>query len=243
MLKNKKVVIFDMDGTLIDSMGIWSEIDEKLIQTISNVEIPKIDFGEERDRKLKEYSSCEDPYLEYCNFLKNKYQSNKSKEGIKKIRYEIADSYLREKIDYKEDAEKMLKYLKNKGFTLVIASTTGNNAIDIYKNHNKNIINKANLSEIFSLIYSKEAVREMKPNPEVHHKILKELNVKPEECLIVEDSIIGVEAANRANIEVAVIYDKYSNCNREEINRLSQYQFMNFKEMIDYIKKELKDNI
>lgn len=243
MLKNKKVVIFDMDGTLIDSMGIWNEIDEKLIKLISNVEVPNIDFGEERDRKLREYSGYEDAYLEYCNFLKEKYHSDKSKEEIKRIRYEIADSYLKEKIDYKKDAEKVLKYLKEKGFILVIASTTGNNAIEIYKNRNKNIINKANLSDTFSLIYSKEAVKEMKPNPEVHYKILEELNVKPEECLIIEDSIIGVEAANKANIEVAVIYDEYSDSNREKINRLSQYQFSGFKEMLNCIEHELEDNI
>ena len=243
MLKNKKVVIFDMDGTLIDSMGIWSEIDGKLIKIISTIAVPKIDFGEERDRKLKEYSNCEDPYLEYCNFLKEKYHSNKSKEEIKKIRYEIADSYLREKIDYKKDAEEVLKYLKKKGYILVIASTTGENVINIYKNYNKNIIKKANLTDIFSLIYSKEAVKNIKPNPEVHYKILKELKVKPEECLVVEDSVIGVEAANRANIEVAVIYDKYSDNNRKEINKLSQYRFMNFNEMLDYIKQELKNNI
>ena len=146
-------------------------------------------------------------------------------------------------IDYKKDAEEVLKYLKKKGYILVIASTTGENVINIYKNYNKNIIKKANLTDIFSLIYSKEAVKNIKPNPEVHYKILKELKVKPEECLVVEDSVIGVEAANRANIEVAVIYDKYSDNNRKEINKLSQYRFMNFNEMLDYIKQELKNNI
>ena len=36
------------------------------------------------------------------------------------------------------------------------------------------------------------------------------------------------------------MYDKYSNCNREEINRLSQYQFNSYNEMLDYIKEELE---
>lgn len=164
-----------------------------------------------------------------------------TKEEIKKLRYEIANSYLAEVIDYKPNAEEVLKYLKEKGFILVIASTTNDSTIEIYKKYNKNIIKKANLEDTFSLIYSKGAVKEIKPNPEVHYKVLKELNVKPDECLIVEDSIIGVEAANNANIEVAVMYDKYSDCNREEINRLSQYQFQDFSEMLKYIKNELGD--
>ena len=240
MLKDKKVIIFDLDGTLIDSIGIWNEIDIELIKTISSEDIINTDVGKQRDEKLKEYSKCEDAYLEYCGFLKEKYNSKISKEEIKKLRYEIAHNYLKTTVDYKPDAEKVLKYLKQKGFILVIASTTNDHTIEIYKNDNLNIINKANIEDIFSLVYSKGAVKELKPNPAIHYKILKELDVKKENCIIIEDSLIGVEAANNAEIEVCVMYDKYSNCNREEINRLSQYQFNNYNEMLDYIKEELE---
>ncbi len=240
MLKNKKAIIFDMDGTLINSIGIWNDIDEELIKTIGNGEIDNIDIAKQRDEKLKEYSKSEDAYLEYCDFLKNKYNANISKEEIKKLRYEIAENYLREKVEYKPNAEKVLKYLKEKGFILAIATTTNEHTIEIYKKYNKNIIDKANLEDIFSIIYSKNAVKNLKPNPEVHYKILKELTLKPEECLIIEDSIIGVEAANNANIDVVAIYDKYSDCDRERINKLSQYQFKDFNEMLEYIKAELE---
>ena len=239
MIKEKKVIIFDLDGTLIDSIGIWNAIDEKLIKLIANCEIEDVDIGKRRDQKLKEYSKCEDVYLEYCKFLKEEYNSKISKEEIKKLRYEISDRYLKEVIDYKPNAEKVLKYLKEKGFILVIASTTNDHTIENYKKDNKNIINKANFEDIFSMIYSKGAVKELKPNPEIYHKILKELKVKKEECLIIEDSLIGVEAANNANIDVAVMYDKYSDYNREKINQLCQYKFNDFEEMLNYIKEEL----
>ncbi len=98
MLKNKKVIIFDLDGTLIDSIGIWNDIDEKLIKTIGDGTIDNIDIGIQRDSKLKEFSKFDDAYLEYCGFLKEKYNSNLPKQEIKKLRYEIANIYLKEKI-------------------------------------------------------------------------------------------------------------------------------------------------
>lgn len=240
MIKNKKVIIFDMDGTLIDSIGIWNDIDKELIETLGNTKIDNVNIGKQRDTKLKEYRKCDDAYLEYCGFLKEKYNMKNTKEEIKQLRYEIANKYLKEKIDYKPNADTLLKYLKQKGYILAIATTTNEHAIEIYKNFNKNIIKKAKFEDVFSVIYSKNDVAKIKPDAEVHYKILEKLNVKPEECLIVEDSLVGIEAANNANIEVVAIYDKYSDCDREEINKLSQYQFANFSEMLNYIKSELE---
>lgn len=242
MLKDKKVIIFDLDGTLIDSIGVWNDIDEELIKAIGNGEIDNVDIAKQRDSKLKEFSESEDAYQEYCKFLKEKYNSKMSATEIRKLRYEIADQYLKEKVDYKPNAEETLKYLKQKGFILVIASSTNDHTIEKYKKENKNIISKANFEDTFSLIYAKGAVKQLKPNPEIHYKILKELNVKKEDCLIIEDSLMGVEAANNAGIEVCVMYDKYSDCDRKEINKLSQYQFKDFNEMLLYIKNELEEN-
>lgn len=241
MLKGKKVIIFDLDGTLIDSIGIWNLIDKQLIETISDYKIENVDLGKQRDLILKKYSQHDDTYLECCGFLKQKYHAKMNKKEIKELRYQMADKYLKEVIDYKPNAEELLKYLKEKGFILAIASTTNDHTIENYKKENKNIINKASFDAIFSIVYSKGAVKELKPNPAIHYKILKELKVKPEECLIIEDSLIGVEAANNANIEVAVMYDQYSDGNRDEINNLCQYRFNDFKEMLNYIKEELED--
>ena len=238
MLENKQVIIFDLDGTLIDSVGIWNAIDEELIKQIGNIPLGNENIAKQRDDMLKKFQNEPDTYLAYCDFLKEKYQSTLTKEEIKAIRYEIADDYLKNKIDYKPNAEKVLKYLKQKGYILVIASTTLRHCVAIYQTQNKNIINKANLNDMFSLILTKDDVITKKPSPEVHEKVMEKLKVTKEQCLIIEDSLIGVEAGKNAGIEVAVMYDQYANGDREQIDKLANYQFRNFNEMLERIKEE-----
>lgn len=239
MLTGKKVVIFDLDGTLIDSMGIWNCIDEELIESIRTNDVPIQDVGKQRAEAMKQFHQAEDMYLEYCGLLGKKYGSQLPKEEIKKLRYEIADHYLAEKITYKPGAKEVLQYLKEKGFTLIIASTTNDHTIEIYRTRNENIRKVADFDEYFVRVYAKSAVKNLKPNPEIYEKILADFGIQSTECIVIEDSLVGVEAANRAGIEVAVIRDQYSDLERGEINQKSQYQYEDFSEMLSAMKNEL----
>jgi beta-phosphoglucomutase-like phosphatase (HAD superfamily) len=56
-------------------------------------------------------------------------------------------------------------------------------------------------------IYTREDAERIKPDPQIHEKLLAEMGKKPEDCFIFEDSLIGVRAAKAAGIPVAAIYD------------------------------------
>ena len=231
MLKGKKVLIFDTDGTLIESVGVWNQVDCELIRQLGNVMVSEEEVQKQRDDNLREYSKAESPYLEYCRYLGSKYGSELTAEEIHTLRYDIANDFLVRVVDYKPHAEAVIELLKDKGFQLVIATTTRKKNLDIYRYKNVNIRSKAPIDDYFSPIYSREDVKEIKPNPEVYLKVMETLDVKPEECLIFEDSLIGIEAACNAGIEAVAMYDKYSDGEREEINKRAKYCFGDYTEL------------
>lgn len=240
MLENKKLIIFDLDGTLIDSVGCWNKIDEETIKAIGGT-LDKIkDIGKFRDKALAEFSKTGDAYTEYCAYLGKMFNSDLSKQKIKELRYDIARKILEENVDYKPYADEVLKFLKSKNINMVIASTTNDYTMYIYINENKNILSKAPMKMYFDKIYTKNSVQNLKPNPEIHLKIMEDYNLKPEECLVIEDSVIGLKAANSAGIPTVAMYDKYSDSSRDEIEKLAKYKFNDFKELLVALKKELK---
>lgn len=237
MLSGKKIIIFDMDGTLIDSVGVWNEVDRRFIAALGGC-ADGVDVQSRRDAKLREFKSADDPYRAYCDYMGKEYGSSLSPDELVQLRYEIADDLVTHVVDYKPDAEVFLYTLKRMGFTLLIASTTKRSNMDVYRTRNQNTLQKAPPDAVFDAIYTREDVKEIKPSPEIYARILREWNARPEECLIFEDSLIGVEAANNAGIDVIAMYDQYADGDRAEINKRSKAHFNNYKEVLRAIGAE-----
>lgn len=83
MFKDKKLVCFDLDGTLIDSVGIWNQVDAALIQELSGIEIGLDQIQQLRDLQLKAFRHMPDPYLEYCGYLKSYMVLNPARKRLK----------------------------------------------------------------------------------------------------------------------------------------------------------------
>ena len=239
MLEGKKVIIFDMDGTLIDSVGIWNQVDEELITRIRSEGTPLPEnVQSQRDEALRRFSKAESPYMEYCAFLKEKYGAAQSPEVIHALRYEIAQDYLQNVIDYKPDADTFIRWLKERGYILTIATTTKRSNMEVYRTRNAGMMEKAKIDDYFQLVYTREDAREIKPNPEIYLRVMTELGVSAEECLVFEDSLIGLEAARNAGMESVAVYDKYSDGERDAINAIATYRIKNYAELMEQLNRQ-----
>lgn len=237
-LADLDLVIFDLDGTLIDSNGTHNYLDIELARSLGENKSSE-EILQERDEFIKN-NSTGDIYLNYCEYLKTKYNSVLSGKEILQFRRNLSRKISKD-IKYKPDADKIIKYLKNQNIKLALGTVSRKETIDIYINENENIKNKCNIKDYFDLIVTKDDVKLKKPNPEVYNRIIEKFQINDlSRCVVVEDSLTGVLAAKNANLDVIVIYDEYSDKDREKINELADYKISNFKELINLFEESKK---
>lgn len=234
-LKEKKIIIFDMDGTLIDSIGVWNRTDQKLIEEYAGITIDLNEIQIDRDNFLHNNQDS-DIYLAYCDYLIKKYKFNISNPNeLLKRRWNTSSEVLESEMDFKPNVVKLVLRLKKLGFTLVLATMTTQVQLDIYSKKNRKMLEQMNIVEVFDLITRKEDVKNKKPDPEIYNKIMQFYSANPSECLIFEDSYTGVLASKSAGIEVVNVYDKYAHLDRERINDLTDYCINDYEEFLHYL--------
>lgn len=141
-------------------------------------------------------------------------------------------------MDYKKGAPEVIQKLYGLGKTLVIATTTKRANMDIYRHLNENIRSKAPLDRYFTAIYTREDVSSIKPSPEVHEKLMADLEKTREDCFIFEDSLAGLMAARAAGIPAGLIYDRYSEKDRDRMAPLAEAWYDSWDEVLSEMKAD-----
>ena len=158
---------------------------------------------------------------------------NISKDELILERWDSVESILKYELTYKHGVPELLRELKERAFTLVLATATTQRQIDIYANQNLTMAHTVPIYDTFDFILRKEDVVHKKPHPEIYLKVLEHYQTNPDLCLVFEDSLHGVMASKGAEIETINVYDKYSDKDRLQINSLTDYKIQSYSEFIN----------
>jgi HAD superfamily hydrolase (TIGR01509 family) len=184
-----RAVIFDLDGTVIDSEGNYYEADRQLMESYGIVLTPGM--------KNKYVGTGN---LEMMKDLRKTYNIADSLESMLAKKNELYINIARKGTRVFPEMIKFIEKLKKKGYSLAIASGTSPGVLE-------EIIGMTGLGKYFNIAVSAESVGRGKPFPDVFLEAARLLGVDPLVCAVVEDSQYGVEAARRAFMScIAVPY-------------------------------------
>ncbi|WP_417556744.1 beta-phosphoglucomutase [Mesoflavibacter zeaxanthinifaciens] len=206
---NKKGFIFDLDGVIVDTAKYHFLAWQKLAKSIG------IDFSHEQNEQLKGVSRVKS--LEKILAWGNKTISEDKFNALMASKNDDYLSFIA-KMNHEEilpDVPKVLNYLKEQNQPVSLGSASKNA---------RQILEKVDLLNQFDAIVDGNDVSKAKPDPEVFLIAAKALNIKPEDCIVFEDSVAGVQAANTANmISIGI--------GEENVLHEADYVFSNFTEI------------
>ncbi|MFP8891244.1 HAD family hydrolase [Natrialbaceae archaeon A-CW2] len=182
-------VLFDMDGVLVDSEDYWVELErERLLPEVvpdGNVDVREITGMN---------------YREIYDYLEANYDVAVSREGFLKRFEETAQELYHERVSLLEGVHDLLAELEEENVARAVVSSSPHDWIDI-------VLERFDLEESFDRVISAEEIDGPgKPEPDIFEYAAEQLGLAPEDCVVVEDSAHGIEAAIRAGT-TCIAYD------------------------------------
>jgi HAD superfamily hydrolase (TIGR01509 family) len=188
-----KAVIFDMDGLLIDSEPLWQESEI--------VVFGKVGLQLDHRMCLETMGLRVDAVVDYW-YARCPWESVSHEEIETGIIDEVVERILL-KATPKEGVDSIIDFVQGKGVRVALASSSSYRII-------RAVLDKFDLREKFEVIHSAEDEEKGKPHPGVYLTTARKLQVKPAECLAIEDSFNGVKAAKDAGMRCIAVPDSVS---------------------------------
>lgn len=210
-----KAVIFDMDGVLIDSEGVYLEA--------------MVQFARIRNPKIEQKDICGvvgRTSRDSWEIMEKAIDNGKTWNELRQEYHQWID--VSDSVDYirifRPEGKEVLEELKKRGYRMALASSTHRQLVlhVLFQNH---------ILEYFEVIVTGDKFTKSKPDPEIYHYTAKALGVKEEDCFVLEDSTVGIMAAHQAGMNVAALIDDRFGFDR----KLADYEVKRIQDILQYL--------
>lgn len=213
-IRKYKGAIFDLDGTLFDSVGIWKDVD--------------IAFFERRDIEMPDdYQECiKDMHFEpMAKYTKERFNLPDDINDIMDEWCELCYDEYENKIRLKDGGEEFLKILKKMGIKIAFATANTKELSEVCLKSNG----------IFDLFDANAYLFEAGTNknePDIYLLACKRMGLEPSDCIVFEDILPAITGAKKGGFAVCGVYDNFSEKDTEKIKTNADYYIKSFKELL-----------
>lgn len=212
-LKNIKGAIFDLDGTLIDSMGVWDNIAYEYLKTKGV--FPQDNLGD----ILKSMSMQQG-----ADFLIKQYSMKESsKEIIVGINKLIAGKY-EEELPVKEGVIEFIEKLASMEVAMCVATASDYHLAEA-------CLTRHGIRKYLTGIYTCGELQSGKDEPKLFELAMEKLGTSKENTYVFEDSLYAIETAKKAGFKVVAVYDKASDKDTDNIKEKADIYVATMKEL------------
>lgn len=211
---NIKAAIFDLDGTLVDSMWVWDQIDFEYLHS----------KGHDVPANLKSEISHLS-FAQTAEYFKKRFNLEDSIDTILDDWHKLAFSFYANKVSVKDGVKEFLDKLKSKNIKIGLATSNSIPLLEACLKNNE-------IYDYFDAITITDEVSRGKNFPDVYLLAAQKLDVSPENCVVFEDIIPAVQGAKSAGMKVIAIKDDVSINDKDELIKLSDKYIDSFLELI-----------
>lgn len=200
-----KGVIFDIDGVLLDSLGIWDDLGARYLVSI----------GVEPEEGLNEilFSMSMEQGAAYLN---EHYRLQKTDTEILTGISKMIEAFYFDEVLPKSGAKELLEFMKAKGIRMTAATSSP-------RIHVEKALERNGMLGFLERIFTNTEVGASKHSPEIYEQAATYMGTKPEETLVFEDSLYALKTADDAGFVTVGVYDIKGETDREGVKNTGKY--------------------
>ena len=213
-LEQQAGYLFDLDGTLLDSMGVWEQIDVDFL-TRRNIPVPE------------DYAQAIAPmgFRRAAEYTIARFGFSQTPEEIMEEWHQMAVEQYAHHLSLKPGAKAYLEELKQQGKPLAVVTAS-------YPELYQPALQRGGVLDLFDTIVTVNQVPRGKGFPDIYLEAAKRIQVPPQQCAVFEDITQGIQGAKAADCLAVAVYDPANQSQWPQTKALADLSIRSFEELL-----------